>query len=221
MATVKLCGFDEELSVGKIICIGANYGRHIEEMGRKKPDKADPMLFFKPPTAIVRDRGKIKYPDFSTELHHELEMVLLVGKTGVAIPVDRALDHLLGVGVGIDLTARDIQREVMKKGFPWAVCKGFDDSAPVSDFILLQPGIDPDNLDISLRVNGDIRQRANTSDMLIDAAGLVSAASRYFRLERGDLLFTGTPEGVGTLERGDTLEAELEGLVKASFEIED
>ena len=220
MSKVRLRDSEEEIPVGKIVCVGANYGRHVEEMGRKLGGRPDPMLFLKPSTAIVRDRGVIRYPDFTSELHHELELVLLIGREGKAIPKERALDLVAGVGVGIDLTARDRQRRDMAKGYPWAVCKGFDDSAPVSDFVLLRPGIDPDNLNMTLRVNGDVRQHCNTSGMLIGCAAIVAIASHYFRMERGDLVFTGTPEGVGALERGDFLEVEIEGLVDASFEIE-
>jgi acylpyruvate hydrolase len=220
MVAVSLHGEEEQIAVGKIICVGANYGRHIEEMGRRCEERQEPMLFFKPPTALVRDRGKIHYPDFSNELHHELEMVLLLGRGGSKIPEEAAIDCVAGIGVGIDLTARDRQREAMQKGHPWAICKGFDDSAPVSDFIPLRPAIDPDNLKMTLKVNGELRQEAATSDMLLSTGRLISVVSRYFRLERGDLLFTGTPEGVGPLQRGDVLEIELEGHVKARFEIE-
>lgn len=220
MAQVALQGHDP-ITVGKIVCVGANYGRHVKEMGREVGDRPDPMLFFKPPTALVPDMGKIRYPGFTSELHHELELVLLVGEPGSAIPEEKALGHLAGVAVGLDMTARDRQREAMKKGYPWAVCKGFDDSAPVSDFVPLRPDIEPDNLKMRLKVNGEVRQEGDTSDMLIGCGALISDISRYFRLERGDLVFTGTPEGVGTVERGDVLEIELVGLVGARFEIEE
>jgi acylpyruvate hydrolase len=221
MVAVRLRGEEEPIPVGKIVCVGANYGRHISEMGRQTEERTEPMLFFKPPTALVRDRGIIHYPDFSNELHHELEMVLLIGSDGWRIPEEAAVDYVAGLGVGIDLTARDRQREAMQKGYPWAICKGFDDSAPVSDFIPLRPGIDPDDLKMTLKVNGELRQEGTTSDMLLSSGRLISAVSRYFRLERGDLLFTGTPEGVGPLQRGDAVEIELEGLIKARFTIEE
>jgi acylpyruvate hydrolase len=221
MTTVKLRGEKEDLTVGKIVCIGANYGSHIEEMGGKAGGRPDPILFLKPPTAIVRDRGVIDYPAFSSLLHHELEMVLLIGRGGSAIPAETAINHVVGVGVGLDLTARDVQTRERERGRPWAVAKGFDCSAPVSDFIPMRPGLDPDRLRMTLTVNGELRQKGNTAEMLLGSAELIAAASRYFRLERGDLIFTGTPSGVGPLERGDALKVELEGLVSASFSIRD
>ncbi|HUX08053.1 MAG TPA: fumarylacetoacetate hydrolase family protein [Acidobacteriota bacterium] len=221
MATVRLRGVDDEMPVGKIVCVGANYGKHIAEMGGKADAPPDPILFLKPPTAIVRDRGEIDYPAFSSLLHHELEMVLLIGRGGFAIPADRAIDHVAGIGVGLDLTARDIQSRDREKGRPWAIAKGFNDSAPVSDFIPLKPGLNPDDLRMTLTVNGKLRQQCNTAEMLLSSAELIAAASIYFRFERGDLLFTGTPEGVGPLERGDALKIELEGLVSATFRIKD
>jgi acylpyruvate hydrolase len=221
MATVRLRGVEQELVVGKIVCVGANYSKHIEEMGRMLEGAPDPVLFLKPPTAVVRDRGAIDYPAFSSSLHHELEMVLLIGRGGSAIPVERAIDHVAGVGVGIDLTARDVQLRERERGRPWATAKGFDGSAPVSDFIPLRPGLNPDRLQMRLTVNGEVRQSGDTSQMLVNCAGLISTASLYFRLERGDLLFTGTPEGVGPLERGDAIRVEIEGLISASFKIND
>ena len=221
MSTVRLKGVDDEVRVGKIVCVGSNYGKHVAEMGGEAEAKPDPVFFFKPPSAIVRDRGVIEYPAFSSLLHHELELVLMIGRGGSAIPAARGIDHLVGVGVGLDLTARDVQQRERERGRPWATAKGFDYSAPVSDFVPLRPGLNPDNLEMTLTVNGEVRQHANTSEMLLSCGELVAAASLYFRLERGDLLFTGTPQGVGPLERGDAIRVELEGLAIASFRIND
>ena len=216
MHCVRLRGREEPIAVGKIVCVGANYGRHVEEMGR---EAAEPMLFLKPPTALAHDGDSIPYPAFSSELHHELEMVLLIGKEGCGIATERARGHVAGIAVGLDLTARDRQRLDMKRGFPWAVSKGFDGSAPVSEFVPLAAGLDPDDVRLALRVNGEARQRGATADMLLPCDRLLALASRYFTLLPGDLLFTGTPEGVGPLQPGDELEIELEGLVSARFAI--
>ena len=221
MATVRLRSVDDDMPVGKIVCVGANYDKHIAEMGGKADAPPDPIFFFKPPSAIVRDRGLIEYPAFSSLLHHELEMVLLFGRGGSVIPAGRAIDHLAGIGVGLDLTARDVQSRDRERGRPWAIAKGFDYSAPVSDFLPLKPGLNPDDLRMTLTVNGESRQQASTADMLLSSAELIAAASLYFRFERGDLLFTGTPDGVGPLERGDALKIELEGVVGATFKIND
>lgn len=221
MSTVRLKGVDDEMRVGKIVCVGSNYGKHVAEMGGEAGGKPDPVFFLKPPSAIVHDRGVIEYPAFSSLLHHELELVLLIGRGGASIPAARGIDHVVGVGVGLDLTARDVQQRERERGRPWAIAKGFDYSAPLSDFVPLRPGLDPDNLEMTLTVNGEVRQQVNTSEMLLGCGELVSAASLYFRLERGDLLFTGTPEGVGPLERGDAMRIELGGLLIASFRIND
>ncbi len=216
MSSVRLKGIAELIKVGKIVCVGANYGRHVKEMGRKE---GEPMLFFKPPNALVPDGGLIPYPDFSKLLHHELEMVLLVGKGGARIDPGKAREHLAGVGVGLDLTARDRQQEDMQRGHPWAVSKGFDASAPVSEFVPMREGLNPDDRIMILKVNGEVRQQASTSEMILSTGELIALISRYFTLEPGDLIFTGTPEGVGPLEPGDELEIELAGLTIARFSI--
>jgi len=214
MHSVRLRGREEPIAVGKIVCVGANYGRHVDEMGRRLEE---PMLFLKPPTSLARDGDSIPYPAFSTELHHELEMVLLIGEAGSSIAPERARGHIAGIAAGLDLTARDRQRRDMERGFPWAVSKGFDGSAPVSEFVLLTGDLDPDDVRMALSVNGEARQRGSTANMLLPCDRLVALASRYFTLLPGDLIFTGTPEGVGPLQPGDELEIELESLVSARF----
>lgn len=217
MKAIRVRGGKEPVAVGKIICVGANYKRHIKEMGRK--EEGEPLLFFKPPGALVWDGGQIPYPAFTKMLHHELEMVLLIGRPGSNITAGKAGEHVAGVAVGLDLTARDRQLDDMKKGRPWAVSKGFDFSAPVSDFITVCEDLDLDKLEMTLRVNGETRQHGNTGDMLRSTDELVATISRYFALDAGDLVFTGTPEGVGPLVPGDKLEVELGGLVSANFTV--
>lgn len=217
MAEVYLTGKEAPIKVGKICCVGANYASHNREMGRTK--NIEPILFLKPPTALVRDGGTIRMPRFSAEVHHELEMVLLIGKAGKRIAVEDALEHLMGVAVGLDLTARDLQHFAKEHGKPWAVAKGFDDSAPISDFIPLDESIDPGNLILTLQVNGRQRQRADTSEMISGVAALISFTSQFFTLMPGDLLFTGTPEGVGLVKVGDRLDLDLNGKITASFTV--
>jgi len=215
-ARVVLRGTGERLRVGKILAVGRNYGEHVAEMGGAD---TTPVLFLKPPTAIVHDRATVVLPRDAGEVHHEVELVAVIGKPGRAIPAERALEHVLGYAVGIDLTLRDLQREAKRRGEPWDVAKGFDGSAPVSDVAPAAEVGDGSGLAIALRVNGEVRQSASTSEMLRPVADLVSLASRYITLETGDLLFTGTPAGVGPVGPGDTVEAEIErvGEIRLTF----
>jgi len=215
-ASVVVRGTGERLRVGKILAVGRNYGEHVAEMGGAD---TTPVLFLKPPSAIVHDGATVPLPRDAGEVHHEVELVVVIGKTGREIPQEAASEHVLGYAVGVDLTLRDLQREAKRRGEPWDIAKGFDGSAPVS---LVAPAAevgDGSGLILSLRVNGAIRQSASTSDMLRGIPDLVSIASRYITLERGDLLFTGTPSGVGPVVPGDHLEAEIErvGTLRLTF----
>ncbi len=215
-ASVVIRGTGERLRVGKILAVGRNYGEHIAEMGG---GDTTPVLFLKPPTAIVHDGAMVPLPRDAGEVHHEVELVVVIGKPGRAIPPEDALEHVLGYAVGIDLTLRDLQREAKRRGDPWDIAKGFDGSAPVS---LVAPAAevgDGSGLTIALRVNGQVRQSATTSEMLRTVPELVSIASRYITLEVGDLLFTGTPAGVGPVVAGDSIEAEVErvGILRVTF----
>jgi len=204
---VILAGSGERLRVGKILAVGRNYAAHNKEMGTD--ERTPPVIFLKPPSALVHDGGTVALPRDLGAIHHEVEMVLVIGKTGRAIPEAMALDHVLGFAVGIDLTLRDLQNEAKKKGEPWDLAKGFDGAAPVSLVVPKEHAGDPGRLPLRLSVNGEVRQSGSTAQMLHDAAGLVALASRLITLERGDLLFTGTPEGVGPVVPGDVLEARL------------
>jgi 2-keto-4-pentenoate hydratase/2-oxohepta-3-ene-1,7-dioic acid hydratase in catechol pathway len=179
-----------------------------------------PVVFLKPPTAIIHDGEKIAPPPFSKELHHEVEMVVAIGQSGKNIPRASALEHVSGFGVGLDMTLRDMQTEAKKKGLPWTVAKGFDTSAPVSQFIVKEAVASPHNLDIVLRVNGIVRQHANTRNMMFPIEEIIRYISSIFTLEIGDLIFTGTPEGVGEARSGDVLEAELETVGKLSVSVQ-
>jgi len=179
-------------------------------------------MFFKPATALVPDGGTIEIPDGVGEVHHEVELVVVIGKDGKKIAKEDALDHVLGYAVGLDLTLRDLQSEAKKAGTPWALAKGFDGSAPVSLVAPRDDIGDGSGLRIRTSVNGVVRQDAVTDRMIHDVASLVSLASRLVTLERGDLLFTGTPEGVGPVVPGDVLTAEIDrvGTLRVTAEAE-
>jgi 2-keto-4-pentenoate hydratase/2-oxohepta-3-ene-1,7-dioic acid hydratase in catechol pathway len=217
MATVRLDGIGEELNVGKILCLGRNYRAHAAEMGSDVP--TEPVVFLKPPTALLEEGEPIRLPSFSREIHHEVEMVLLVGREGRDIPREEALEYVIGYGVGLDLTARDLQAEAKKKGLPWTLAKGFDGSAPLSRFVRADEVEDPGALDLELTVNGVVRQSSNTRLLVFPVDDLIMRLSRWFTLSVGDLIFTGTPEGVGPIGPGDRLEMRLGTLVRASFEV--
>lgn len=195
---------------GKVLCIGRNYARHAAEMN--SPIPSEPVVFLKPSTALVESGGTILLPRQSSDVHHEVELVAWIGVGGKHIPTERALEHVAGYAVGLDMTARDIQARAKQAGTPWSVAKGFDTFAPVGAFAPASAVPDPQDLEIRLRVNGDVQQDGRTRRMLFSVAELVSYCSSIFTLEPGDLLFTGTPEGVGPVFSGDVLEAEIPGL---------
>lgn len=207
MSTVSLLGNSPAVAVGKIVCVGRNFAQHAKEMKADLP--TTPVLFFKPPSAVIGTGSSVLRPAISLDMHHEVELTVLVGEGGKAIPTERALRHVAGYGVGLDMTLRDVQAEAKKGGLPWALAKGFDTSAPLSTFIPAGRIPDPGRLGIRLSVNGAVRQEGWTRDFLFPLPELISYISRYFTLERGDILFTGTPEGVARVEPGDALAAEL------------
>jgi acylpyruvate hydrolase len=210
MPTLLFKNSTQTYQAGKIICLGRNYIEHAREMQAEIPK--EPVLFLKPSSAILETGGRIMIPSFSRELHHEVELVALISHGGSQIPRTEALSHIGGYAVGLDMTLRDVQAEAKKKGLPWSVAKGFDTSAPLSSFVTRESVPDPHNLAISLAVNGSIRQRSSTANMIFKLDAVVSYISSIFTLEPGDLIFTGTPEGVGPVNAGDTLLAEIEGI---------
>lgn len=210
MSTVQFQDSPRSLRVGKILCLGRNYAAHAVEMKSDLPES--PVVFIKPGTAIIGTGEDVVIPPISRELHHEVEMVVVIGKRGTNIPVSRAFDYVAGYAVGLDMTLRDIQSEAKKKGLPWSIAKGFDTSAPVSAVAPRHAIADPHSLDLSLTVNGEVRQHTNTGKMIFRIDYLISYLSMIFSLEPGDLIFTGTPEGVGPVVPGDILEGRLEGI---------
>lgn len=195
------------LQFGSIYCIGRNYARHIEEMKSERTE--DPVVFLKPRSSLIFSEEFIQLPEQSSDVHHEVELVLLIGQEVKNCSVDEALQTIKAIAVGIDVTARDVQSYAKKNGLPWTLSKGFNTFAPVGNFVGFNSSIDLQNLDIQVRVNGEIRQDGNTSNMLFSAAEIISYLSHHFHLSPGDLIFTGTPEGVSPIVSGDTIEASI------------
>ena len=190
---------------GKILCIGRNYAAHVAEMG--DVSRAEPVVFLKPTTALVADGGEIVLPRQSADIHHELELVAVIGTGGRHIDQADALDHVAAYALGLDLTARDLQAEAKAKKGPWSIAKGFDTFAPLGPLADAAAVGDPQALEIALTINGDERQRGTTDHMVFSVARIVSFLSSVFTLEPGDLIYTGTPEGVGPVGDGDRLHA--------------
>jgi 2-keto-4-pentenoate hydratase/2-oxohepta-3-ene-1,7-dioic acid hydratase in catechol pathway len=220
MAEARFVGSDETLEVRKIFCIGRNYAEHAKEMNAAVPES--PIFFLKPTTAIIGNGGVILKPAISNDLHHEVEMTVLIGRGGRNIQKGEALSCIAGYGIGLDMTLRDVQSEAKKKGLPWTLAKGFDTSAPLSSFVPAARILDPHNLGVRLDVNGATRQLSNTKNFIFKIEELISYISRFFTFERGDIIFTGTPDGVAQTGAGDQLEAQLlspENTVLASLNV--
>lgn len=196
--------------IGKIVCLGRNYAEHIRELGNPVPDA--PVIFFKPASSVIGEGEKIVIPSYSRECHHEAELALLVGRKGKDVPVERAMEYVAGYGVAIDLTLRDVQAELKRKGLPWEIAKGFDTACPLSDFLGASDVEDPQNLTIRLTVNGQVRQEGNTGMMIHRIPAIVNHVASLFTIEPGDVILTGTPAGVGRLVTGDRIVAEIPGV---------
>lgn len=187
----------------KIICIGRNYAAHIEELKNEKPGK--PVVFLKPDTALLKGGAPFYYPDFSENIHHELELVLKISKEGKYIQPQFAYRYFEEIGLGIDFTARDLQDQCKAKGLPWEIAKAFNGSAPIGNFKPVSDFSDLKDIDFHLEINGELKQKGNTSLMLFDFATIISYVSQFFTLKKGDLIYTGTPAGVGPVKIGDQL----------------
>lgn len=201
----------------KVICIGRNYVAHIQELGNEKP--TEPVIFLKPDTAVIKDNAPFYLPDFSQDVHHELEIVLRIGKEGKNIQPQFAHRYVDGIGLGIDFTARDLQSQLKAKGLPWEISKSFNGSAPVSKMLPVPAWETLGNLHFHLDVNGERRQTGDTSLMLFPFAELIAAASKYFHLKTGDLIYTGTPAGVAQVKAGDRLQGYLQDQLLLDFEV--
>ena len=201
----------------KIICIGRNYADHAKELGNEIPE--EPVIFMKPKSALLQTHTPFYYPEFTNELHYECELVLRVSKNGKYIQERHASNYYNGITVGIDFTARDIQEECKKKGLPWEKAKAFDNSAAVGKFIDITPEFKKNNVNFSLKMNKEEVQKGNSGQMIFNFESIIAHISNYFSLNIGDLIFTGTPAGVGECVVGDELEAFLEGQSLLSVEV--
>lgn len=203
--------------VRRIYCVGRNYAEHAREMGHD-PDREPPFFFMKPADSLVTGGADLPYPTFTADLHHEVELVAGLGSGGTDIPEDEALRRVWGYAVGLDMTRRDVQAEAKRMGRPWDMGKGFDHSAPIGDMVDAR-GFDPNHGRIELKVNGAVRQSSDLSQMIWSVAETIAYLSRLVRLEAGDLIMTGTPEGVAAVQRGDLLEGAVEGLPKLTVRV--
>ncbi|WP_285009184.1 fumarylacetoacetate hydrolase family protein [Pedobacter faecalis] len=201
----------------KIIAIGRNYAAHAKELNNPIPET--PVIFLKPDTALLRDGKPFYIPDFSSDIHYELEVILKICKEGKHISEKFASNYYEEIGLGIDFTARDIQAKHKEKGLPWELAKAFDHSAAISNFLPKSDFQDIYNLDFRLDVNGETKQLGNTRNMIFSFDNIISFISKYITLKKGDLIFTGTPEGVGRIVPGDKLQAWLCGQELIKFDI--
>ena len=211
-------GSDELFPVHRLYCIGRNYADHAVEMGHD-PDKEPPFFFQKNPDGLVPLGGGVAYPPKSSDVHHEIELVVALKTGGTNIPVDRALDHVFGYAVGLDMTRRDLQGQAKKLGRPWEIGKAFAQSAPCSALVPVAAIGHPDHAAIELQVNGDVRQSGDLDQMIWKVPEMISYLSDYFTLAPGDLIFSGTPAGVGPVERGDRLHGSVEGIGTIDVEV--
>lgn len=202
----------------RIFAVGRNYAEHIKELNNERPE--EPVIFTKPDTALLKNNSPFFYPDFSRDIHHEVELVLRICKEGKNIEEKFASRYFDAIGIGIDFTARDLQQKAKEKGLPWDIAKGFNGSAPLSDkFIAVTEFKDLKDINFRLTINGGIRQQGNTNLMIFSFEYIISYLSRFFTLRTGDLIFTGTPKGVGPVQAGDTLAAYIENEKLLEFEV--
>lgn len=209
--SLPVAGDTKRFPVNRIYCVGRNYADHAREMGHD-PDREPPFFFMKPATAIVTEGHDMAYPALSNDVHHELEMVVALGKGGANISVDQALDHVWGYGLGLDMTRRDLQGEAKKMGRPWDTGKAFDQSAPCSALVPVSQCGHLSKGRIYLTVNGQVKQDGDLAMMIWNVPETIAYLSTLFTLMPGDLIFSGTPAGVAAVKRGDVLEGHVDGL---------
>ena len=217
MTYYKFQDSEKHVRIGKIICLARTYAEHAREMNATITE--DPLLFLKPTSSVIYDHGTIIIPKRSQCLHHEVELGIILGKKGKYICEEKAMQYVLGYLVALDITARDIQSVSKKNGWPWAIAKGFDTFAPLSDAVTKEKVPDPQNLDLMLKINGTVKQSANTNQMIYSVERIISFISEIMTLEAGDLILTGTPEGVGEIKEGDVLEAQLDSLCRLTVDV--
>ncbi|KAK0153123.1 Acylpyruvase FAHD1, mitochondrial [Merluccius polli] len=201
----------------KIICVGRNYADHAKELNNPVP--TEPVLFLKPPSAYVTQGSPILVPSYCRDLHHEVELGVVIGRGGTDIPQGSAMDHVAGYALCLDMTARDVQDVCKSKGLPWTLAKAFNTSCPVSEFIPRERIPDPGNVTLWLKVNDQMRQKGCTDQMVFSVPHLISYISGIITLEEGDLILTGTPRGVSAVQEHDELQAGIQDVVTMSFKV--
>lgn len=209
--SLAIAGSTERFPVRRVYCVGQNYRAHALEMGAN-PDREPPFFFMKPADAVREDGATVAYPPATSDLHHEVELVVAIGRAGSDIAPAAALGHLFGYAVGLDLTRRDLQTAARRVGRPWETSKAFDGSAPIGPLLKAAGRALPSSSAIRLRVQGEVRQEATLAQMIWPVPEIIAQLSTLFELQPGDLIFTGTPAGVGALAVGDSLEAAIDGL---------
>lgn len=212
MKTIKIKNSNKEITIGKIVCVGRNYAEHVQELGNVIHEK--PVVFLKTVSSVIYSGDAIVYPTFSNDMHHETELVLIIGENIKEADLGTSERAITGYGIGLDMTLRDIQSDLKKKGHPWTIAKCFDTSTVLSEFVEKSSYKLTLEENISLKINGEYRQKDQLNKMLHKPVEIVQYISSLMKLEPGDLIFTGTPKGVSKVEKGDKLEAELEGIVK-------
>ncbi|MDN7177431.1 fumarylacetoacetate hydrolase family protein [Caballeronia sp. SEWSISQ10-4 2] len=219
---VPVAGSDAQFAVRRVYCVGRNYAAHAREMGFD-PDREPPFFFCKPTDAVVPvaygETLEQAYPSQTQNYHYEAELVAVIGKSGSDIPVERALDHVWGYAVGLDMTRRDLQMKMREMGRPWEIGKAFDHSAPIGPIHPASEVGHFENAGLWLTVNGEIKQKSDVSHLIWSVAETVAYLSKFFRLEPGDVIFTGTPEGVGAVKKGDTMKVGVERLGEVTVRV--
>lgn len=201
---------NQQFPIGKIVCLARNYAEHARELGNETPTA--PVLFMKPATAVIDDGETVVIPPYSQECHYEVELAVLIGRTACKVTAEDAMECVVGYGVAIDMTLRDVQNSLKAKGLPWEIAKGFDTSCPLSTFVPAAEIADPHELTLTLAVNGEMRQNGTSADMINRIPQIIAHISSIFTLEAGDVILTGTPAGVGQVKAGDVMSAEISSV---------
>lgn len=211
VVSVAVRGSVARFPVRRVYCVGRNYAEHTREMGHD-PDRELPFFFQKNPDNLVLDNGDFPYPSMTSNVHHEVEMIVAIGKGGSDISVDKALDHVYGYALGLDMTRRDLQNEAKKTGRPWEIGKAFEHSAPMTDIVTVDKVGHLAKGTIWLKVNGEVKQQGDLDQLIWNVPEIIAHLSTIFELKAGDLIMTGTPAGVGAVKSGDVMEGYCEGI---------
>ncbi|MBZ0184001.1 MAG: fumarylacetoacetate hydrolase family protein [Melioribacteraceae bacterium] len=217
MKFAKIKNSEKKYEIGKLVCVGRNYAEHAQELGNEIPEF--PLVFIKPSSAVIFDGEEIVIPKFSNEVHHEAELLLLIGKKIKNATIEESEDAVIAFGVGLDMTARDVQDQLKKKGHPWTISKCFDTSAVLSEFVSKENYNLIGNEVITLKVNGEIKQNSSIDKMIFNWKEIVKFISHEMTLEEGDIIFTGTPKGVGKVLKDDVIETEITNIGKITNKV--